>query len=182
MNYDLDKIDPPFEEKYKDLFIKHSITPISTSTPAASVVEEQELPLVDLGRLLGAHGQEEGERERCKREIVEASKEWGFFQVVNHGISQEILEEMAKEQVKVFREPFHKKNNDKCMNMSLSPGSYRWGTPTATCLPQLSWSEAFHIPLTDVIHTCNTNNVSKFRYVQFIIPTSLPPFSHLLLF
>lgn len=160
MSYNPNKIDPPFEEIYKDLFLKHSCTPISTCTLTTGAVEEQELPLVDLGRLLGAHKQRE--REKCKREIAEASKEWGFFQVVNHGISQEILEEMAKEQVKVFREPFHRKNKDKCVNMSLSPGSYRWGTPTATCLGQLSWSEAFHIPLTDIIHTYNTNNVGNF--------------------
>ncbi|GKB44686.1 hypothetical protein Tco_0889628 [Tanacetum coccineum] len=29
-------------------------------------------------------------------------------------------------------------------------GSYRWGTPSATCLRQLAWSEAFHVPLTDI--------------------------------
>ena len=151
--------DPPFEETYKDLFLKHSVTPIAAN-PMATAVEELELPLVDLGRLAG--DREDDERQRCKREIAEASKEWGFFQVVNHGISQEILEEMRREQVKVFREPFYKKTGDKCMNLSLSPGSYRWGTPTATCLGQLSWSEAFHIPLTDISADCGS---PKLRYV-----------------
>ncbi|KAL3583299.1 hypothetical protein D5086_014360 [Populus alba] len=28
--------------------------------------------------------------------------------------------------------------------------SYRWGTPTATCPKQFSWSEAFHIPISKV--------------------------------
>lgn len=157
-HYIQDRPDPPFEETYKDLFLKHSMTP-TAGIPKATAVEEWELPVVDLGRLAG--DQEEDERQRCKREIAEASKEWGFFQVVNHGISQEILEEMTKEEMMVFREPFYKKKGDKCMNMSLSPGSYRWGTPSATCLRQLSWSEAFHIPLTDISSDCGSPKLSS---------------------
>lgn len=150
MNYNIEQsADPPFEETYKNLFLNCPITTITAPTSAAlgAAVEERDLPMVDLGWLVGAS---EDERERCKREIAKASKEWGFFQVINHGISHEILEEMSKEQVKVFREPFHKKKGDNCTNLSLSPGSYRWGTPTATCLRQLAWSEAFHISLTDI--------------------------------
>uniref|UniRef100_A0A803M232 Fe2OG dioxygenase domain-containing protein n=1 Tax=Chenopodium quinoa TaxID=63459 RepID=A0A803M232_CHEQI len=64
---------------------------------------------------------------------------------------------MTKEQVKVFREPFNKKKEDNCMNLRLSPGSYRWGSPTPNCLTQLSWSEAFHIPMTDICNTGSTN-------------------------
>ncbi|CAO2842606.1 unnamed protein product [Amaranthus hypochondriacus] len=140
--------DPPFEETYKRLFQKHNVAPTTHTT---TTVEERDLPLIDLAQL---EGKEEEKREKCKREIAKASREWGFFLVVNHGIPPHILEEMTKEQVKVFREPFYKKKADNCMNLRLSSGSYRWGAPTATCLAQLSWSEAFHIPLTDI---CNTS-------------------------
>nr|AUS89380.1 gibberellin 2-oxidase 7 [Sesuvium portulacastrum] len=144
--------DPPLEETYKNLFLKQQSF---ITTLAANTVEEHELPVVDLRRLVAASKEE---REKCKQEMVEASKDWGFFQVLNHGISQDILKEMSKEQVKVFREPFNKKKGDKCMNISLSPGSYRWGTPSATCLMQLAWSEAFHIPLTDISDDCSSPN------------------------
>uniref|UniRef100_A0A5B7A7A7 gibberellin 2beta-dioxygenase n=1 Tax=Davidia involucrata TaxID=16924 RepID=A0A5B7A7A7_DAVIN len=134
--------DPPFQEIYKTLF--DSSIDVMLNDDELVIVEECEVPLIDLSRLNGG----ELEREECKREIAKASQEWGFFQVVNHGISREILERMRREQVKLFKKPFHEKIND--MHLSFSAGSYRWGTPSATCLRQLSWSEAFHVPLTDI--------------------------------
>ncbi|CAK9169912.1 unnamed protein product [Ilex paraguariensis] len=137
--------DPPFQETYKTLF-DYSTGAATKNENGLVIVEECDLPLIDLGKLkLG-----ESEKEECKREIAKASQEWGFFQVVNHGISNEILEKMRCEQVKVFKRPFHEKINES--SLSFSAGSYRWGTPSATCLRQLSWSEAFHVPLADVSH------------------------------
>ncbi|XP_037431797.1 gibberellin 2-beta-dioxygenase 6-like [Triticum dicoccoides] len=43
------------------------------------------------------------------------------------------------------RNPFHTKEKAGLLN-----GSYRWGNPTATSLRQLSWSEAFHVPLASI--------------------------------
>ncbi|KAA8515467.1 hypothetical protein F0562_018922 [Nyssa sinensis] len=135
--------DPPFQETYKILF-DQNIDATPNRDNDLVIVEECELPLIDLSRL----NRGELEREECKREIAKASQEWGFFQVVNHGVSREILERMRREQVKVFKKPFHEKTNDKYLNFPA--GSYRWGTPSATRLRQLSWSETFHVPLTDM--------------------------------
>ncbi|KAK6133360.1 hypothetical protein DH2020_032899 [Rehmannia glutinosa] len=144
--------DPPFEQTYKNLF--NNITP-QKNFPELSAVEECELPLIDLSRLnLG-----EIERRACKKQIAVASREWGFFQVINHGISREILEKMRGEQVKLFKKPFHEKMNYKDLNFSA--GSYRWGTPSATCLKQLSWSEAFHVSLSDVL---GSGGLDSLRY------------------
>ncbi|XP_012091411.1 gibberellin 2-beta-dioxygenase 8 isoform X2 [Jatropha curcas] len=141
--------DPPFHEIYKTLLdktIQESKTKTATTDNELDIIEECELPLIDLSRLSLL---DELEKEKCKEEIARASQEWGFFQVVNHGISREILENMRREQVKLFKQPFDKKSKeDKFLNFS--SGTYRWGTPTATCLSQLSWSEAFHIPMTDI--------------------------------
>lgn len=139
--------DPPFNETYRTLF-KELVIPNNISydhhhhhhrrhhNDGVFEVEECELPLIDLSKLnMGGL-----EREECKKQIAKASREWGFFQVLNHGISREILEKMRSEQVKIFKKPFHEKSN-------FLAGSYRWGTPSATCLNQLSWSEAFHVPL-----------------------------------
>lgn len=133
---------PPFHETYKFLFEKEGPT---KCIKAAMVVEEEQLPVIDLGKLWN------GEGEECKEEIARASREWGFFQVINHGISKEILEKMTREQVKVFKQPFEKKKGKESRSyLNFSAGAYRWGTPTATSLCDLSWSEAFHIPMLDI--------------------------------
>ncbi|KAI3795685.1 hypothetical protein L1987_38342 [Smallanthus sonchifolius] len=135
---------PPFMESYKHLFdINEASNKNDNGVPHD--VEECELPLIDLGRL--EQGGREG--ENCKREIAKASRKWGFFQVINHGVSSDILEKMRCEQVKAFKKSYcEKASNHRDLNFPV--GSYRWGTPSATCLRQLSWSEAFHVPLTDI--------------------------------
>ncbi|PKI67652.1 hypothetical protein CRG98_011865 [Punica granatum] len=106
------------------------------------------LPLVDISHL----GLEEGHpmREECEREIAWAAKDWGFFQIVNHGIPRQVLEQMKGEQEKVFRQPFCVKRAGGGKLLNLGEECYRWGNPTATCLRQMSWSEAFHIPINDI--------------------------------
>lgn len=146
--------DPPFHETYKTLF--DTTKPLNNDWLAA--VEELELPSIDLSRL----SLDSPEKERCKNDIARAANEWGFFQVVNHGISRDVLEKMRDEQVKVFKQPFQHKCRE-VKFMKESAGSYRWGTPTATCLSQLSWSEAFHIPMTDISCLGDTT----FRYSLF---------------
>ncbi|KAJ0983319.1 hypothetical protein J5N97_011574 [Dioscorea zingiberensis] len=128
----LKKMDPnpPFMNTYKKLFN----TQPSCSCDLVSE-EECELPLIDLSLLHTENA------SRCKREIAAASLNWGFFQVVNHGISTELLDRARSEQVSLFRQPFENKCKD------FSADAYRWGAPTATSLHQLSWSEAYHISL-----------------------------------
>ncbi|KAG6638962.1 gibberellin 2-beta-dioxygenase 8-like [Carya illinoinensis] len=148
--------DPPFHKVYENLFDKTikniNYIPqnlVNKDDNELFVVEECELPIIDLNRLCFGT---ELEREKCKTEIARASKEWGFFQIVNHGISSEILEKMRFEQKRIFKQPFDKKiKEDKYLKFP--SGSYRWGTPSATNLGQFSWSEAFHIPLIDISHS-----------------------------
>ncbi|PQM32776.1 gibberellin 2-beta-dioxygenase 8 [Prunus yedoensis var. nudiflora] len=104
--------------------------------------EECQLPLIDLHGLKSPDTRESLE---CSRAICRASSEWGFFQVLNHGISPELLQSMRREQLKLFAAPFERKATCGLLN-----NSYRWGTPTATRPTQYSWSEAFHIPVTKI--------------------------------
>lgn len=106
------------------------------------IMEECQLPLIDLSGLISHN---EKERVACATAICSASSEWGFFQVVNHGISPELLKRMRREQKLLFRSSFEKKATCGLLN-----NSYRWGAPRATSPEQFSWSEAFHIPLTKV--------------------------------
>ncbi|RWV91408.1 hypothetical protein GW17_00046307 [Ensete ventricosum] len=126
---------PPFLATYKSLFGGQQA--IDTET---EVVECCDLPLIDLSRLNSVL-----EAAQCKQDIVTAASEWGFFQIVNHGIADGLLARLREEQVKRFRQPFKQKASEKLLDFS--DDSYRWGTPTATSLKHLSWSEAYHIPL-----------------------------------
>ncbi|KAJ4836622.1 hypothetical protein Tsubulata_005459, partial [Turnera subulata] len=142
-------IDPPLKETYNSLLHKSSPplrgedkSTTTTAAAAATLIEECELPLIDLS-LLG-HGSSWEMRDKCMEDIRQASSEWGFFQVVNHGIPRQLLDRMQDLQVKVFQQPFNTKATHKKLNC------YRWGNPKATSSNQFSWSEAFHIPLTDV--------------------------------
>ncbi|KAF8398762.1 hypothetical protein HHK36_014620 [Tetracentron sinense] len=138
------KSNPPLLDQYEDLLRRpHNFcTTQCDDRQNGMAIGECELPLIDLGGLTSHHA---GERQACVERIARASSEWGFFQVVNHGISSELLWEMRKEQVKVFDTPFERKASCGLLNES-----YRWGTPTAISPKQFSWSEAFHIPLTKI--------------------------------
>ncbi|CAI9087751.1 OLC1v1021906C1 [Oldenlandia corymbosa var. corymbosa] len=145
------QVDPPFLKTYNKLF--DNLNETASGAAGQKLIrdaelfslEQWELPLIDLEKL----NKGESQRAKCKDEIAKASKEWGFFQVINHGIPREILEKMRSEQIKAFRRPFHEKveSNDED---SILAESYKWGTPSATCLDQLSWSEAYHVPLSSI--------------------------------
>ncbi|KAF0931477.1 hypothetical protein E2562_004600 [Oryza meyeriana var. granulata] len=129
-----DHSNPPLMATCKHLFVDHRLD-------AAVDRNECDLPVIDLALL------DDGESaERCSADIVRAASEWGFFQVANHGVQQALLRELHDAQVAVFRRPFQQKVGERLLDFSTE--SYRWGTPTATCLEQLSWSEAYHIPMT----------------------------------
>ena len=77
--------DPPFKNQYRELLSD------STEIYNCKSVGECELPLIDLS---GLWSEDREERMTCVGEIAKASSEWGFFQVLNHGIGLELLGEM----------------------------------------------------------------------------------------
>ncbi|KAF0917926.1 hypothetical protein E2562_021642 [Oryza meyeriana var. granulata] len=68
-------------------------------------VHDDGLPVVDFGRLLdpGLAGQEEAAK------LSHACEDWGFFQVVNHGIAEETVEEMKRDVMGFFHLPLAEK-------------------------------------------------------------------------
>ncbi|GMJ10286.1 gibberellin 2-oxidase 8, ARABIDOPSIS THALIANA GIBBERELLIN 2-OXIDASE 8 [Hibiscus trionum] len=143
--------EPPFFEKYKAIF--QSSANEKEESAMVDVFEELELPLVDIGHLnLGPF-----ERQECIETMARAATEWGFFQIVNHGIPEELLNRLEHEQVKVFQQPFDNKSEENFLNLSVQ--SYRWGNPLATSLRTLSWSEALHISIKDISEMDEYNNL-----------------------
>ncbi|KAK7833882.1 gibberellin 2-beta-dioxygenase 7 [Quercus suber] len=146
---------PPFQETYKN-FLQNSFD--ESEDKNLFMVEECELPLINLSQL----NLEQLVREKCIKEIAQAARQWGFFQVVNHGIPQEILNNLQYEQKMVFHLPFEKKAEEKFLN--LSTNSYRWGNPEATSLKQVPWSETLHISLADISRMDKRNSLSLYLW------------------
>ncbi|KAL3635891.1 hypothetical protein CASFOL_020438 [Castilleja foliolosa] len=121
-------------------------------------IHYEALPLVDLK---GLTSNDDNERAQCVAQIVSASSEWGFFQVVNHGISPKLLNQMRREQMELFDTSFSRKSTCGLLN-----NSYRWGTASATSPQDFSWSEAFHIPLTKISDKTCYGEFSSLREVM----------------
>ncbi|CAN6232537.1 unnamed protein product [Urochloa humidicola] len=163
--------EPPLADSYYALLRRCGIDDNDDGTHTAAAVplpEECELPMIDVGCLTldtaGGGSEEEAAAERaaCAAAMARAAEEWGFFQVRNHGVAGELLDAMRREQARLFRLPFEAKCTGGLLN-----DSYRWGTPTATSLGQLSWSEAFHVPLAGVSagDGCNFGDLTTLRDV-----------------
>ncbi|KAH7669269.1 gibberellin 2-oxidase protein, partial [Dioscorea alata] len=165
--------EPPFLEHYKSIFKASSEINQLRDKQQHQVVEECELPLIDLRGLRNGN---KAERTACITAIAKASSEWGFFQVLNHGVSLELLAEMRKEQKKLFELPFEQKVSSKLLN-----DSYRWGTPSATSLDQFSWSEAFHVPLAMIskVDSCN-REFNHLREVMELVAEAMSELAHTL--
>ncbi|KAJ0989980.1 hypothetical protein J5N97_008336 [Dioscorea zingiberensis] len=72
--------------------------------PVLNGEEDGELPLINMSRLLYIqHLQEEAMK------LGLACQEWGFFQLVNHGISDEVIERMKCEIQGFFQLPLQEK-------------------------------------------------------------------------
>lgn len=156
--------EPPLSDSYYALLRRGNKVDECASVPPPGCqvlpVAECELPMIDVCCLTTGGGGAEG-RAACAAAIASAAAEWGFFQVVNHGVKQELLEAMRREQVRLFRLPFEAKATAGLLN-----DSYRWGSPTATSPRQLSWSEAFHVPLAGISGSpCSYGELTSIRDV-----------------
>ena len=70
---------------------------VASSNPIGS--EKLELPVIDLS----------GSREKVAELIVKACQEYGFFKVINHGVSEDVIRKMEEESFNFFAKPASEK-------------------------------------------------------------------------
>ncbi|CAN8321402.1 unnamed protein product [Cochlearia groenlandica] len=135
---------PPFETNFSSIFGRSFQKPNSINTMTKPTVQNigLKLPVIDFSHLTNV---DEVKRKRCVKQMVNAAKEWGFFQIVNHGVPQEVFEIMFLGAKQLFDRSFSEKIGE-----NLSKNCYRWGNPNAISPAQYSLSEAYHITLGDI--------------------------------
>ncbi|KAK8671120.1 hypothetical protein V6N13_037727 [Hibiscus sabdariffa] len=72
----------------------------------ANISSSSDIPIIDLSKLM------EGDKDERFSEVMQlktACEEWGFFQVLNHGIDLNVLENMEKVAKDFFMLPLHEK-------------------------------------------------------------------------
>ncbi|KAL7146837.1 hypothetical protein ABFS83_06G068600 [Erythranthe nasuta] len=123
--------------------------------PSVAAAGDANIPLIDLGLL--ESGDEEL-RRKTLRQVSEACREWGFFQVVNHGVEPELMDR-ARE---VWREFFHEPMEVK-QRYANSPTTYegygsRLGVEKGAIL---DWSDYYYLHYLP----CNLRDFNKWPYL-----------------
>lgn len=86
-------------ETCTDTIPERYIKPLSLRPSSEAHAVDANIPIIDLA---GLYGEPEAQVSTLKQ-IAEACKEWGFFQIVNHGVSHDLMD-MARE---TWRQFFH---------------------------------------------------------------------------
>lgn len=71
-----------------------------------TILTTMSIPIVDMSKLV-QDGNDQSQQEMAK--LVVACEEWGFFQVVNHGIDMQLLESIQKVAMEFFMLPLEEK-------------------------------------------------------------------------
>lgn len=98
-----------------------NIAQIKTCMPASNIFTV--IPVVDLAD------------PNAKHLIVEACKELGFFKVINHGVSMELLTKLEAEAVKFFKSPQQEKEK------SGPPNPFGYGNKKIGINGDVGWVE-----------------------------------------
>ncbi|KAM3411723.1 hypothetical protein ACQJBY_003402 [Aegilops geniculata] len=96
--------------------------------------ESHELPLVDMAMLLDS---EFSEAETAK--LGSACRDWGFFQLTNHGLDESVVQEMKNNAMQFFRLPLEKKNAVGIQASGLRGFGHHFSGPSRD---KLDWAES----------------------------------------
>ncbi|KAG4117173.1 hypothetical protein ERO13_D12G212700v2 [Gossypium hirsutum] len=65
-----------------------------------SIDESQQIPVIDMSKL---------DHDAEQKKLHQACKDWGFFQLINHGIADEVIEKMKTDTQEFFNLPLEEK-------------------------------------------------------------------------
>ncbi|GLT37423.1 hypothetical protein SLA2020_117410 [Shorea laevis] len=128
------------------------VRPESDRPNLSEVTLDYSIPLIDLQGLQGP------DHSKVIKEIAEACKHYGFFQVKNHGVPKEVIDKMLS----ISREFFHLPESERMKNYSDDPmKTARLSTSFNVKTEKVSnWRDYLRLhcfPLKDYIHEWPTN-------------------------
>ncbi len=124
---------------------KEYVRPEEELNSIGNIFEEEknndgpQVPTIDLKDI---ESEDEGIREKCREELKKAATEWGVMHLVNHGISQDLLERVKKAGQVFFDLPIEEK--EKYANDQASGKIQGYGSKLANnASGQLEWEDYF---------------------------------------
>ncbi|XP_061367063.1 protein SRG1-like [Gastrolobium bilobum] len=110
-------------------------SPLDETTPLPTI------PIFDLKTLVCGNT-----RDTELEKLYLTCKDWGFFQVVNHGVSSQLLEKLKSETEKFFKLP-----NEEKMKYQIRPGDVQGYGTVIRCKDQkLDWGDRFYMVINPV--------------------------------
>ncbi|XP_065858117.1 leucoanthocyanidin dioxygenase-like [Euphorbia lathyris] len=101
--------------------------------------EGPQVPIIDLEKI---HSEDQIVREKCRDEFLRAAKEWGVMHLVNHGISEDLINGVKKAGQGFFELPVDEK--EKYANDQASGKIQGYGSKLANNVSgQLEWEDYF---------------------------------------
>lgn len=124
---------------------KEYVRPQEELTSIVSVFEEEQkhegpqVPTIDLKEI---NSEDKEVREKCREELIEAARDWGVMHLVNHGISDELINRVKKAGEEFFNLPIEEK--EKYANEQASGHIQGYGSKLANnASGQLEWEDYF---------------------------------------
>jgi len=90
--------------------------------PNLSIIEAEGIPEIDLSPILHHEVQDQSAIENLVKEIGSASKEWGFFQVTNHGVPLSLRQRLEEASRLFFAQSLEEKK--KVARDEINPTGY----------------------------------------------------------
>nr|WDE30450.1 putative leucoanthocyanidin dioxygenase [Sambucus canadensis] len=124
---------------------KEYVRPEEELTSIGNIFDEEkkeegpQLPTIDLRDIVS---EDKEVRERCREELKKAATEWGVMHIVNHGISEELMERVRVAGQGFFDQPIEEK--EKYANDQATGKIQGYGSKLANnACGQLEWEDYF---------------------------------------
>ncbi|KAG6543476.1 hypothetical protein Mapa_015146 [Marchantia paleacea] len=107
------------------------------------------LPVIDISALRDA-AKDPASVQKVEREIGDASRNWGFFQVVNHGVPEELMKEVLLQGMQFFSLPVEMKEKAVFENGTVSQLGYNGRMKGNNFETNTPWTETLSARGTEV--------------------------------